>query len=63
MMRLKKGEFRPEGREREFVLVGDHSARCRAGKHEDWQHGVSGCAVGPEGSAHCDCTARWKEAV
>lgn len=46
---------------RAHKLVGKHSARCRAAKHEDWQHGLTGCACGPEGAGHCDCTAHWVE--
>jgi hypothetical protein len=32
-----------------YALVGKESC-----KHEDWQHGWSGCAV-----AGCDCERRW----
>lgn len=46
---------------REHQLVGKHSARCKAAKHEDWQHGLYGCAVGPQGEGHCDCEAHWVE--
>lgn len=46
---------------RKMKLVGEHSARCKRQKHEDWQHGTHGCAVGTEND-HCDCKARWREA-
>lgn len=46
----------------EHVLEGEHSARCKREKHEDWQHGTSGCAVGPrDDPRHCDCKAHWVE--
>lgn len=49
----------PSGRS--WRLEGDHSPMCARQKHEDWQHGQHGCAVGPEGPNHCDCKARWRE--
>jgi hypothetical protein len=45
---------------RDHKLVGEHDARCKREKHEDWQHGLTGCAVGTE-SNHCACKAYWVE--
>ena len=57
---LGKTVERPRDPGRSRKLVGEHSARCKREKHEDWQHGWHGCAVGTEHN-HCDCTARWRE--
>ena len=50
-----------KGKGRKWELEGTHSPMCKRQKHEDWQHGQHGCAVGPEGPNHCDCKARWRE--
>jgi hypothetical protein len=57
---VKDEPERDPGRPHRFVA--EHSARCAAAKHEDWQHGTTGCAVGPlNNPAHCDCRAHWEE--
>jgi hypothetical protein len=45
---------------RGYHLVGKHSVICVRQKHEDWQHGLTGCAVGRD-PTHCECKVRWVE--
>jgi len=45
---------------RRYKVVGEHSARCKREKHEDYMHGMTACAVGTDRN-HCDCTAHWVE--
>jgi hypothetical protein len=46
--------------ERQYAVVGKHSARCLREKHDDFMHGMDHCAVGSD-SNHCDCTAHYVE--
>lgn len=59
-MRAVEKPSKHERSMRHHKLTGSHSAACRRQKHEDWQHGMQGCAVGNERS-HCDCEAHWVE--